>query len=154
MSILVLAYMGTGKDVAVDSVVGRDKSLFQLPIDNYMDTNDYPSNLIEDISKERKSRKHLAVLTGACPKLMDSLVEENVAFVLVYPGRKLRDVYVDRLTNKGVDPIVVGNIKDGWDDMVDEFNTFSRRNSSLVSSVRLSRDTEDVLEVLQELQVV
>lgn len=81
---------------------------------------DFPQNYINHI-KELVAKNELDfVFVSSHKAVRDSLMENDIPFLLVYPSRSLKEEYLDRYRNRGNDDGFIQMMTDKWDSFIDE----------------------------------
>ena len=52
----------------------------------------------------------------------DALVDNDIRFLLVYPGRELKEEYIERYKNMGNPPEFISLVEKNWDAWIDELD--------------------------------
>ncbi len=109
-TMVVSAFPGCGKshlfrNKGDKKILDSDSSTF--------DKSQFPQNYIEHI----KSNIGLVdvILVSSHKEVRDALVEEGIEFTLVYPGRDIKDEYIQRYIDRGNDDNFVKLLKSNWD---------------------------------------
>jgi hypothetical protein len=122
---IIAAFPGTGKTHFVASLDRKDIAVdldTSLYTDGYATNskarNDqFPYNYIRSI-KDTIGKTSLLFI-GCQPEVLNLLRQENISFVLIYPGRQLKEEYINRLYERGNSRIFIKLISDNWDQFLD-----------------------------------
>lgn len=125
MTKVVAAFPGTGKSYFA-SAIAHTATVVDLDSGNYTlgyDSNgkarnsDFPNNYLTAI-KEHLGATDL-LLVGCQPEVIAALCQDRIPFTLVYPERKLKSQYIERLQNRHSPQSFINILSDKWDIFLD-----------------------------------
>ncbi len=117
-TIIISAFPGCGKSFLFNkeknsqyiSVLDSDSSKF--------DKDNFPRNYIEHI-KENIGKVNI-ILVSSHKIVRESLLDNNLDFILIYPKKNLREEYLQRYISRGSDEKFIDLVSNNWDNWIDE----------------------------------
>ena len=115
-----------------DKILDSDSSLFHWLYDgngNKTDIKnpDFPNNYIQHIKDHLNTEDAIFVSSHKCVR--DALRENNIDYILIYPDRDMKDIWICRLRDRGSSEAFIKFISDNWDTFIDEMEaeTFPKK---------------------------
>lgn len=117
---IISAFPGTGKsyftklhpEICGDS----DSSKFSHHPDGTKNDN-FINDYMDHIIKESSHRKYLFI--SSHEDVRKELIKRNIQFVLIYPDRSLKDIYLERYKERGSPAGFVKLLDEKWDEFID-----------------------------------
>ena len=110
------AFPGTGKttysEISSLNVIDLDSSGF--------DKEDFPENYIKHIKEKIEDTSVDIILVSSHSTLRNTLVENEIPFVLVHPDRSLKKEYIKRFKMRGNPESFIKLLDEYWDDWISE----------------------------------
>lgn len=152
-AIIISAFPAVGKSYLYDNqdklglkVSDSDSSKFSwIPNSNPKERNpNFPTNYINHI-KEIQPNYDL-VLVSSHKNVRDSLMENNMKFIIVYPSKEVKEVYMKRYKQRGNDQSFIDMMDKNFESFVDEIDQI---DSPLVKKIKLTTDKylADVIKI-------
>lgn len=152
-SIIISAFPAVGKSYLYDNqdklnikVSDSDSSKFSwIPNTTPKERNpDFPNNYIQHI-KDIKGKYDL-ILVSSHKNVRDSLIENNLPFIIVYPSKELKEEYMKRYKQRGNDKQFIDMMDKNFESFVDEIDSIT---SPLVQKVKLTtpKYLSDVIKI-------
>ena len=117
---IISAFPGTGKSYCHKNnknTLDSDSSQFSW-ISKGVRHPDFPSNYIEHI-KENVGKVEI-IFVSSHKVVRDALFDSGLHYTLVYPGRKLKNEYLNRFRARGNDSGFIKMIDEKWDEFLTE----------------------------------
>ena len=116
---VVSAFPGTGKTYYFNNsesgkVLDSDSSKFNKQY--------FPANYIEHIKTSLQNDSIHTIFVSSHKVVRDALVDNDIRFLLVYPGRELKEEYIERYKNRGNPPEFIILVEKNWDAWIDELD--------------------------------
>jgi len=114
-TLVVSAFPGCGKshlfrNKGDKKILDSDSSTF--------DKSQFPQNYINHIKSNIGDAD--IILVSSHKEVRDALSNESIDFTLVYPGRDIKDEYIQRYIDRGNDDKFVELLKKNWDNWMTE----------------------------------
>lgn len=121
-----------------------DSSIFSwIDVDGKKERNpDFPNNYIEHIKK--KVEEGYTVLTSTHKSVIDSMIENDIDFVIVMPDKKLKADYIKRYENRGSDKKFIDLMETSWDTFIKDLSDCNAARIVLHSSDQYLSDVVNI----------
>lgn len=130
-SSLISAFPGTGKTYFFEknkdnfNILDSDSSTF--------DKNYFPDNYITHIKNNYKEKE--LMLISSHKVVRDSLIKNNLRFLVVYPALDCKDIYIKRFKERNNTEAFIERISSNWEDWINEIE-----DSILFDKIRLNKN--------------
>jgi len=131
---IICGFPGVGKTFFKENngninILDSDSSKFSW-IEKGIRNSQFPKNYIEHI--KNSMYKFDIILVSTHKIVRDSLVNNGIKFLLVYPEIDLKEEYIERFKKRGSDTTFIRNLRDNWDGFIHDLE-----NQTGCESVRL-----------------
>lgn len=110
-AVLISGFPGVGKSKYTGLSKDSDSSKFSK-------SADFPDNYMKHIKQNLS--KHKLIFVSSHKVVREALLKNGLKYVLAYPKRELKQIYLDNYKNRGNDEAFINFISDNWDDFIDE----------------------------------
>ena len=120
-TMLVAAFPGTGKTFYFQHRY-VDTLPYKMSADSdssQFDKREFPENYIAHI-KDEILKETSIVFISSHKVVRDSLVLNDLPFVLIYPSKELKEEYLERYKQRGNNEKFIQLVSDNWDNWLDE----------------------------------
>ena len=114
---LISAFPGTGKSHFFREAKDGDKVVLDSDSSEF-DKSEFPENYIKHI-KDNMGFADI-IFISSHEDVRNALVENKLAFTLVYPDKSLKDSYIERYKERGSPKAFIELIEKNWDDWIDQ----------------------------------
>lgn len=126
---IISGFPGIGKTYLFNTSINNPMSL-NLKISDSdsskFDKDNFPNNYIEHILKIKD--EYDIVLVSSHKSVRDELIKRDIPFVLVYPDKELKSIFMDRYKNRGSSEEFIKFMEDNFDKFVDECDNISEEH--------------------------
>lgn len=112
------AFPGTGKTTYFNNT---DKNVLDSDSSKF-DKADFPSNYIEHIKRNLEDDSVEKIMVSSHKDVRNSLVSENIPFVLIYPEKDLKYEYIQRYKDRANNDAFIDLLDKNWDTWMDEMD--------------------------------
>ena len=116
-TLIVSAFQGCGKSHYFRE--NRDKIVLDSDSSKF-DKSDFPANYIQHIKENRG--KVDVIMVSSHKEVRDALVENGIAFTLVYPDISIKDEYIQRYIDRGSPESFINLLTKNWELWIDELD--------------------------------
>lgn len=136
--LLISGFPGVGKS----TLVGKNKEILDSDSSSF-DKKDFPDNYISHIKACQRADK--IVLISSHDVVRNALINEKIPFVLVYPDKSQKEIYINRYKDRGSPEAFINLLEENFNKWVDECDSIDKK---FVTKIRLKKDQflADVLD--------
>lgn len=124
-ALIISGFPGTGKSVLFNgnqnSVSDSDSSGYSWIINEQGEkvrNPEFPNNYIEHIKSLIGNKRVICVSTH--DSVRKALKDNGIDYILVYPDRNCKSIYIDNYKNRGNDQKFIDMMNKNWDKFIDE----------------------------------
>ncbi len=143
---VVCGFPGVGKTTLFNQLSKKKQKVLDSDSSKF-DKKDFPENYINHIKKSIKDG--YTVLASSHDVVRDSLIDNKIPFILVYPSKELKQEYLKRYTDRG-SPTAFNQLLDkNWDKWIKECDSI---DNSLVKKIKLKENEYLSLDKIAKIQ--
>lgn len=114
---VIAGFPGVGKSTLFKELKDSKKKVLDSDSSTF-DKKDFPKNYIDHIKE--KTNEGYTILSSSHDVVRDALIDEGIAFTLVYPDKSLKDEYLERYKERGSPDKFISLLDENWNKWISQ----------------------------------